>query len=326
MKENEYTQLDLEKSLKSNNIQFIENFDLGDENMEISSENFDGKKLSYSININYLKPNFFSTITKSSSNIIDNQTESGIENIEISIPTSQIILKEIKSKEQEIEHVSIEVNSNRSAQRTFDRENLLKLLVKQKANKNWNIILNALFLINRMRNVQVKRIMTNELEAPYEKWFYKNKIEENLTFKDNLTLKNSPTGMTQNLHPPQKQYKIYNDEETMQLEFIAKQSKFFCCICSGSVEHFVFISNSVINDPNKFLFDSTQKNKYFINQKNENFITALYVATINGHLRIVKFLCENGADYLIKNGVIISYFRSLMMANQFLMLLLDGKC
>jgi len=51
------------------------------------------------------------------------------------------------------------------------------------------------------------------------------------------------------------------------------------------------------------MFNSSQKNKYFVNQKNIEFVTPLYVATINGHLKIVKFLCENGADYLMKNGV-----------------------
>ena len=72
---------------------------------------------------------------------------------------------------------------------------------------------------------------------------------------------------------------------------------------SGSDDNFENIVEIVNNDPNKFIFTNSQKNKYFVNQKNEENITPLYVATVNGHLKIVKFLCENGGDHQIKNGV-----------------------
>ena len=74
------------------------------------------------------------------------------------------------------------------------------------------------------------------------------------------------------------------------------------------------------------MYDFSQKNMFFVNQKNENFITALYVATINGHLKIVKFLCENGANHLIRNGVKYINNRNSMMESLFSMHLLDGKC
>ena len=238
------------------------------------------------------------------------------------------LISELSVFSNHLNHKSFDIRLNNdfkaeSKKIEITNNNLLNVLIKQKANRNWNLILNTVFLINKMRKVKVKRLMTDDLQDHYENWFLNNKID---TIKENFSLKDSPTSATQNVYPRQKQYKIHNQEEIIQLDLIAKQSRLFSYVASGSEENLWIISELINNDPNKYMYDFSQKNMFFVNQKNENFITALYVATINGHLKIVKFLCENGANHLIRNGVKYINNRNSMMESLFSMHLLDGKC
>ena len=302
----------LKKEISLNNeIAIVEDeFEINDEINEISDENCHGNDLSI-IKKRYVKHKFFVSYDKSTNELLnksstEHENKSGNENINFSTSLTKVKLKEVNNKQssnKEIGIVFVKNNSSSSRNNNIEMTEILKKIIKKKSTTNWNIILNAVSLILKMKHIQVKRIKTNELESHYDKWVLYKKLSQNITFKDNFTIKNSPTKITLIPFIFTKQYKIYNDEEMTQLEYIAKQTRFFSCIASGTEEYFHIISEIVKNDPNKYIFNYSQKHKYFINQKDENFITALYVATINGHLKIVKFLCENGADHLIKNGV-----------------------
>jgi len=102
-----------------------------------------------------------------------------------------------------------------------------------------------------------------------------------------------------------KNYKFKNfknDEENEELSFIYRQTKLFELIKSGKDSNLKKIGDLISKDPNKYLYDSSKKELFFINKKNFEFITPLYVATLNGHLNVVKILIENGADHLGKIG------------------------
>ena len=273
--------------------------DMHDDNLDVpSDENYDRNQITISINQNYIKPYFFkySAIKK------DSSTDNGDSNYLNTFGNPTPEPKELELNNNQDLNAN-EIKTNRPIQDTNNNNTKNNNI---KANKNWGIILNTIFLINRMKNVQVKRIKTNDLEEHYEKWFLKQEIDKTVSLKSNFTfqcLKESKTGLVIPSNFP-KQYKLKNDEELIQLEFFAKQIKFFEYLSSGEDENFDEINELVNNDPNKYMFDSSQKNKFFVNQKNIEFVSPLYVATINGHLKIVKFLCDNGADILMKNGVI----------------------
>jgi len=56
------------------------------------------------------------------------------------------------------------------------------------------------------------------------------------------------------------------------------------------------------NEPYKYMFGEQKKHLFFVNKKNSDGLTPLYVVIINGHLKLVKVLIEHGADHLIKTG------------------------
>ena len=288
-------------SLKNISIESKQEISILDEEMDIpSEENYDSKQVCKTMKRNYIKSNFFQLIPEKQ---IDDSLKK-IKNCKTTDKTcfSKIILK-IKKEFLENDITTTE-NTNGSVLNTsqFRGSNFVKVIKRQKANKNWNILLNVIQLINRTRNVIVRRIRTAELDN-CEEWFIRNKTTPEFKIK-NFTLKNCEIVNVQN-----QQYKIHNDAENIYLDFIAKQSILFVYLKSGSKENFEYISNLIKKDPNRFIFNDSNKHKYFVNQRNEEFLTPLYIATINGHLNFVKLLVENGSDHLMKNGVIIYFNR-----------------
>lgn len=110
--------------------------------------------------------------------------------------------------------------------------------------------------------------------------------------------------MSNNPNPINRTYKIYNDGQLEHLDQIAKQTLFFENLKSGREEQYENIMNNIKNDPNRFIH-AGKKETFFVNKKNAEGFTPLYIVTLNGHYNLVKTLIENGADHLIKNGVCI---------------------
>ncbi len=48
-----------------------------------------------------------------------------------------------------------------------------------------------------------------------------------------------------------------------------------------------------------------KKEDYYINKKNHEGFTALYIACLNGHIRIVEILLEYDANHLVYCGVLL---------------------
>ena len=103
------------------------------------------------------------------------------------------LISELSVFSNHLNHKSFDIRLNNdfkaeSKKIEITNNNLLNVLIKQKANRNWNLILNTVFLINKMRKVKVKRLMTDDLQDHYENWFLNNKID---TIKENFSLKDN---------------------------------------------------------------------------------------------------------------------------------------
>ena len=101
-----------------------------------------------------------------------------------------------------------------------------------------------------------------------------------------------------------KMPKINKEGTQDNLDQLKQQILFFECVASGKDENIDKIINFVKKDPKRNLYDESQKQNYFINQKNHEGFTALYVACRNGHTKIVNVLLKWNGDPLIKCGVI----------------------
>jgi hypothetical protein len=87
-----------------------------------------------------------------------------------------------------------------------------------------------------------------------------------------------------------------------KIELLEKQTKLFEYCAGGLDSNFPKIIKLIKDDPTRNFFDDSQKNKFFVNQKNYDGVTPLYIACLNGHLKVVEILLINGADHLIKCG------------------------
>jgi ankyrin repeat protein len=86
-------------------------------------------------------------------------------------------------------------------------------------------------------------------------------------------------------------------------EEVTNQIKLYEYISSGLDENIDTIIKIIKSDPKRNIYDISQKEHYFINKKNYEGYTALYIACLNGHTKIVDILLNFHADHLIKCGV-----------------------
>jgi hypothetical protein len=147
---------------------------------------------------------------------------------------------------------------------------------KSNAQKKWGVILNVFKAINNMRNINTKNVKSL------------TEIDRELLFweKEFKPLKKNRTGNKENDY----------DEVT-------KQILLFDYISLGLDENIPAITNILRSDPKRNLYDESEKQHFFINKKNFKGLTALYVACLNGHTKIVELLIKYGADHLQKCGV-----------------------
>jgi ankyrin repeat protein len=89
-------------------------------------------------------------------------------------------------------------------------------------------------------------------------------------------------------------------ENQDQFEEFTKQLYFFESIACGEDRDVEDIVKIVKNDPRRSLYD---KKKYYINKKNHEGFTPLYIACLNGHAKIVDILLKYDADHLELCGV-----------------------
>jgi hypothetical protein len=100
---------------------------------------------------------------------------------------------------------------------------------------------------------------------------------------------------------PKNSYSHPKDE----WEEITTQMLLFELISSGLDENLDKIIRIVKKDPKRNLFPESEKHQFFINQKNYEGFTPLYIACLNGHVKFAEVLIKYGADHLMKYGVTI---------------------
>jgi hypothetical protein len=101
---------------------------------------------------------------------------------------------------------------------------------------------------------------------------------------------------------------VEEDQMLDNVEEISKQCKLFEYISSGQEENLEEIEKIVKNDKMRFSYDKNQSHHYYVNKKNWDGITPLYVACQNGHLKVIDILMRCDADHLIKCGVSIKKY------------------
>ena len=92
-------------------------------------------------------------------------------------------------------------------------------------------------------------------------------------------------------------------------EEVTNQIKLFEYISSGLDENIDTIIKIIKSDPKRNIYDISQKDHYFVNKKNYEGYTALYIACLNGHSKIVDILLNFHADHLIKCGVRFGFIK-----------------
>ena len=98
--------------------------------------------------------------------------------------------------------------------------------------------------------------------------------------------------------------KFVNFTENLDdFEEFQKQVIFFEYVASGLDEKINDIVKIIKSDPR---IGKYKKEDYYINKKNHEGFTALYVACLNGHIKIVQILLEYDANHLVFCGVIIN--------------------
>lgn len=152
---------------------------------------------------------------------------------------------------------------------------------RSKPIKKWGVLLNVIKALNNMRHISARSVKSlTEIDRTMDGWEKKQKHRgDNELFRVESN---------------------FNDE----FEEITKQIKLFNYLSSGLDENVEKIAELVRKDPKRNLFDENSKQHYFINQKNYEGVTPLYVACLNGHIKIVEVLMKYNADHLMKCGVI----------------------
>jgi hypothetical protein len=89
-------------------------------------------------------------------------------------------------------------------------------------------------------------------------------------------------------------------------EEFQKQLVFFEYVASGLDEKINEIIKIIESDPR---IGKYKKEDYYINKKNHEGFTALYIACLNGHIKIVEVLLKYDANHLVYCGVIMILFR-----------------
>ena len=142
---------------------------------------------------------------------------------------------------------------------------------QEKISKNyiihkWYILINVIIALLHMRNFKIKKLSSKDLKQHFHKK-EKNR-KEIFNNKESKEINDST-----------------NDEH---MKYIFDQIKLFQIIEYGYDKY----KNEII--------DLIKKNN-FINDKNYENCTPLYIACINGFENIAKILIDNGADYLLLN-------------------------
>lgn len=89
---------------------------------------------------------------------------------------------------------------------------------------------------------------------------------------------------------------------SIALKDLRRQQTLFRCCEQGRPEDVQTLIKEIENDPYQFLLPSGHPQSY-LNKRNEDNKTPLYVACKNGNLDIVKILVENGGDCHITSMV-----------------------
>lgn len=161
--------------------------------------------------------------------------------------------------------------------------------IRSSAQKKWGVILNVFKALKNMKHVNTKHVRSlTELDRTFNS-FQKNRDKK----KNNIS------------HTVKMDVKKEREDDSFDNNFeeITKQIRLFDYVSAGLEEDLDKIAAIVKNDPMRDRYSEQNKNYYFINQKNSDGFTVLYIACSNGHLNMVELLLKYNADYLQKCGV-----------------------
>lgn len=156
---------------------------------------------------------------------------------------------------------------------------------RSKAQKKWGKLRNVFKIISNIRNIDARNLNdVGELEVTLEKK-KGNRMEK----------QNSVARIIGHAHSSKTSFE-------KNIDLLAKQTKLFEFCATGLDSNSTKIVNILKEDPKRNFYDESQKNKFLVNQKNYDGVTLLYIACLNGHLKVVDILLKYGADHLIKCG------------------------
>jgi len=160
-------------------------------------------------------------------------------------------------------------------------------------------MLNVFKAITKMRNFQTQAINSiNEIDDVINKTMSPKKdmkIQEQVS---NLELDEQSIIVEKKCHDE-------SDLEEMRVFMeIRKQFKLFDYVASGDPQHIEYMLGVFNNDP-EHKSQNPDKHKMIVNKLDNNGKSLLYIASIYGHINIVKLLIQKGADVYYRCKVTI---------------------
>ena len=134
----------------------------------------------------------------------------------------------------------------------------------------WYVLINVFIVIINMRKIEIKKLTTSNLSEIFQEKVKKkiNCIKDKKDNSNKITLKHD------------------NIIKDLEMNYVLDQIKLFQLIRFG------------IDKYEKDIIDLLKKHN-FVNDKNYENLTPLYIASINGNEKMVKLLIDHGANYLL---------------------------
>lgn len=97
---------------------------------------------------------------------------------------------------------------------------------------------------------------------------------------------------------------FHRGENTLN-DIITEYSKISQCedfVTQGEESNLNKLKQILMSDPKRNIFGKSERDRYFVNQKNPEGLTYIYMACLNGHVNYVDLLLDCDANHLIKCG------------------------
>ncbi len=168
-------------------------------------------------------------------------------------------------------------------------------------------MLNVIRLLKNMRNVDAKSVRNLDeidLSLYHHKEHHKehnkdNHKEHHKKVEDTKIVDKIKFEMKDNI-PIGGNFTDHLDD----FEEFQKQVVFFEYVASGLDEKINDIVKIIKTDPRRGKY---KKEDYYVNKKNHEGFTALYIACLNGHIKILEVLLEYDSNHLVYCGVSVIF-------------------